>query len=273
MAAERDVRLVEGQRTPLGDLKLQPHAIDAGHAFGHRMLDLDAGVHLQEIEPAVACKKELDRSRSDIAHRRGRLDRRRAHFRAQPWRHGRRRRFLDQLLVAALDRAVALAEMNDLPRLVAEHLDLDVARADERPLEDEPAIAESRLRLGARGAERGLELALRMNEPQAASAAAGACLHHHRIADALGLLGEARRTLLVAVIAGGAGHPRRLHQELGRRLVAHGPDRRGRRPDEDEARGCAGLGEGRAFGEEAVTGVNRLGAAAFAAAISVPIER
>jgi len=41
----------------------------------------------------------------------------------------RRRRLLDQLLVATLDRTVALVEMDDGSRAVAEHLDLDVTRA------------------------------------------------------------------------------------------------------------------------------------------------
>ena len=39
-----------------------------------------------------------------------------------------RRRFLEDLLVAALQRAVALAEMDRIALAVAEHLDLDVAR-------------------------------------------------------------------------------------------------------------------------------------------------
>ena len=57
MAAEGDVRLLERQRPALRDLKLQPHEIDAGDAFGHRMLDLDARVHLQEVEPAVGASR------------------------------------------------------------------------------------------------------------------------------------------------------------------------------------------------------------------------
>ena len=138
----------EGQRAALRDLKLQPHQVDPGHAFGHGMLDLDAGVHLQEIEAAVVVEQELDRARADIADRRGRLDGGRAHLRAKFGRHRRRRRFLDQLLMAALDRAVALAQMDDCPLLVAEHLDLDMARAEQRALDQETAVAERALGLG-----------------------------------------------------------------------------------------------------------------------------
>ena len=41
-------------------------------------------------------------------------------------------RFLDQLLVAALERAFALAELNDVAVRVAEDLDLDVSRARQK---------------------------------------------------------------------------------------------------------------------------------------------
>src|SRR5690606_16085806 len=60
--------------------------------------------------------------------------------------HGRRR-LLDQLLVAALDRALALAEVHAVPVRVEHHLDLDVARAVEIALEIDPAVAERGLRL------------------------------------------------------------------------------------------------------------------------------
>ena len=59
----------------------------------------------------------------------------------------------------ALDRAVALAEMDDRPLLVAEHLHLDVTRPDKRLLQQKAAVAECVLRLRGGRAERGLELA------------------------------------------------------------------------------------------------------------------
>ena len=47
-----------------------------------------------------------------------------------------RRRLLDQLLVASLHRAVALAEVDRVAVAVGEDLDLDVPRLDDRALED-----------------------------------------------------------------------------------------------------------------------------------------
>jgi hypothetical protein len=67
--------------------------------------------------------------------------------------------------------------------------------------------------------------------------------------------------LILAVIAGNDGDAGTLHERLGFRLAAHRADRRRRRSDEDQPSGSAGLREGGAFGEEAITRVDRLGAA------------
>ncbi len=63
------------------------------------------------------------------------------------------------------------------------------------------------------------------------------------------------------MIAGDEGYTGFHHQGLGRRFRAHGADRRRRRADEDDPGGGAGIGEIGILGEEAVTGMNRLGAA------------
>ena len=54
-----------------GDANLLEDEIDVGDHLGHRMLDLDAGVHLDEVEPSVLVQ-ELDRADAEIfelAHR------------------------------------------------------------------------------------------------------------------------------------------------------------------------------------------------------------
>ena len=61
-----------------------------------------------------------------------------------------RRRLLDHLLVAALDRAVALAEHQDVAVPVADDLHLDVAAALDVRLDEDGAVAERAGRLGAR---------------------------------------------------------------------------------------------------------------------------
>ena len=68
-----DVLLRERQVAAGGDADLLEHEVDVGDHLGHRMLDLDAGVHLDEIELAVLVE-ELDGADAEIfelAHRLG----------------------------------------------------------------------------------------------------------------------------------------------------------------------------------------------------------
>ena len=125
--------------------------VDAGDQFGDRMLDLQAGVHFEEVERAVLPGDELDRAGAVVVHGLGQRDGLLAHGLAGLLVEQRRRRFLDDLLVAALDRAFALAEIDDVAVLVAEHLDFDVARIDDEFLDEHAVVAERGLglRLGA----------------------------------------------------------------------------------------------------------------------------
>ena len=81
-----------------------------GHRLGHRVLDLDAGVHLHEVELRRRRRGTRPCRRSRSRPPRRRCDRGLAHPLAQLRVDDRRGRLLDQLLVAALDRALALAE-------------------------------------------------------------------------------------------------------------------------------------------------------------------
>src|SRR4029450_2231015 len=101
----------------------------AGYRGGHGMLDLQAGVHLQEVEGAVGAQQELDRAGAAIADGAGSGNGGGgraagegggsgtgggAHAPAQVGVHGGRGRLLDHLLMPALYGAVALAEMDDV---------------------------------------------------------------------------------------------------------------------------------------------------------------
>src|SRR5207249_8505814 len=80
-------------------------------------------------------------------------------------------RFLDELLVTALNRAVALAEVHDVAMLVREDLHLDVARVLQIPLHVHRSVGEVRLSLTTRRLERPLDLVGRTShlEPLPAS--------------------------------------------------------------------------------------------------------
>src|SRR5262249_51792604 len=126
---EPELVLRDPERTARRDVDLQSHEIEAGHQLGDRMLHLEPGVHLEEVELAVRREHELDGAGTDVADGPNHDDRRNAHARAQPSVDARRWRLLEHLLVSPLDRALALEEMHDGPVRVAEDLDLDVSRA------------------------------------------------------------------------------------------------------------------------------------------------
>ena len=65
-ALDAHVFLRDRQRRAGGDLDLLVDEVDAGDHLGDGMLDLDARVHLDEIELAVLVE-ELDRADADIA--------------------------------------------------------------------------------------------------------------------------------------------------------------------------------------------------------------
>ena len=111
------------------------------------MFDLQPGVHFHEpdaigTQAFRGVSDELDRTRTDISDRLRRLHCRRAERLTRHFVHTRGRRFLDHLLVTALERTIPLEQMDDIAMGVAEHLHLDMARAQNIFLDQHPVIAE-----------------------------------------------------------------------------------------------------------------------------------
>ena len=264
-AGAGDLALLERQRLPGGHPELPFDQVEAGHRFGHRMLDLEPRVHLEEIEVAgfEAARRigdEFDRACADITCGQRRLGRGFRHGGARLLGQSRRRAFLDHLLMPALRRAVALVEVDATPMRVGEHLQFDVARRGDVFLDQHPSVAERSLRLADGALERSVELDMGVDAAHSAPAPARDRLDEHRIADLIGLLAQEFRVLVVAMIAGHDRHAGPLHQRLGRAFQAHRPHRLGRRADEDDARLRAGLGEIGVFGQESVAGMQTFGA-------------
>ena len=69
---------------------------------------------------------------------------------AQRGRQQRRGTFFDHLLVAPLDRAIALAEVDDVAVLIGHDLKLDVMRVDDQLLDINLGVPESFLRFRSR---------------------------------------------------------------------------------------------------------------------------
>ena len=154
------------------------HQIEPGDRFGDRMLDLQARVHLHEpeaalFEPAAAVGDELDGAGAFVSRGLGGGDRGFAHRRAQGGAHAGRRRFLDDFLVAALQRAVALVQMNGVAVPVGEDLHFDMARRGDIFFDQHAIVAEGGFRLALRRFQRGVEIGVAVDAAHALAAAAG----------------------------------------------------------------------------------------------------
>ncbi len=185
------------------------------------MLDLQPRVHLHEPELAVL-EQELDGAGADVADCLRRLDRGFAHGRAQLRVHRRGGRFLEQLLVAALDRALALAEVDAVAVRIREDLHLDVARLVQGLFHEHSPVAEGMLGFGLRALQRGRQVVPGANKTHASPATSRERLDHHR---KLGIFFVGRQHRH----AGFGGELLRI------RLVAHGADRGRGRTDPDAA--------------------------------------
>ena len=224
--------------------------IEPGDHLGHGMLDLDARVHFDEIELAVLVQ-ELDRTGAAIAEI--------AHgLRARPHRCSRALfriergggAFLPDLLMPALQRAIAFAQMDCAAAAVAENLDLDVPGLFEVFFKIDRIVAEGGFGFGARSRKGIDEIALGSRDLHAAPAAAGSGLDQDGIAD---LRGDALCVVIVvdaALRAGHAGDAEARCRALCLDLVAHEPDMFGSGPDKRDLMFGQYLREARVFGRK-----------------------
>jgi hypothetical protein len=220
---------------------------------------LQTRVHLEEVEPrivAISLEQELDRPRVAVTrgacHRDGRL----AHPGPQSRGHRGRRALLDDLLVAALQRALPLEHVDHVAMRIAEHLHLDVARRVDEPLHVQRVVAERRGGVPPRAADRFSGLVPHADDAHADAPAAGGRLQEHREADPLG---GGRHRLVAAIRGDLTGHDRHAdaHGQRARGdLRPHLLDGRGRGPDEDQSCAFTFPREGRVLGEEAVSRVD-----------------
>ena len=127
-----------------------------------------------------------------------------------------------------------------LPKAVAEHLDLDVARLLDVFLDKDPVVGKARFGLARRRTEPVARLLVARGDTHSLAAAAGRRLDHDRVAD---VAGDGDRAIGVrdnGEVPRHARYPGVPGQLLRLDLVAHRRDRLGPRPDE----GHSGLGEG-----------------------------
>ena len=220
--------------SPGRDPQLLADDVDPGHELADGVLDLQAGVQLDEVERAVrrrAGTRRCRRSRSRSCGRRAR--RPPPSPRASPassagdgdssisfwWR-----RWIEHSRSPRVSTPPSLSQSTWISTCRAGH---------ERLLEVERPVRERRFRLGARGRVGSLELVRPVHEPHALAAAARDRLQQHREAE----LARGRAHLGERGAALGARHERHagsLHLRLRLRLVAHPLHHVRARPDEDE---------------------------------------
>ena len=222
--------------------------VDAGDFLGHRVFDLHPRVDLDEVEGVgVHVHQELDGARPDVAGGIGDLQGMGRQFTALIVVEIGRRCALDDLLVAPLDGAVALEQVDRVAVGVTEDLHLDMAGALDELFQIHFILAEGGTRLAACLADIAQQIILAVDRPHAATATAPRRLEHHRIADLGG--SPAHDLVIVRQRFTGRHHGNTcLFGDIARcHLVAQRAHRVGRRADEDHAGSFAGIDELRAL--------------------------
>ena len=221
--------------SPAGDAELLPDQVDAVHQLGDRMLDLDPGVHLEEVEPPSSASRNshVPAPRYPTASA--------AATAAAPIRSrssavtATRRGLFDQLLMAPLDRALPLAQVHgalvDPPEPGSRCG--GAARCTSR---GRRSLAE-----GLRASDAAASSALQLRRARGPPACPfppppAAALTSTGIADLLAAARRAAGRRPARVAPGHDRHPGRLHAAASLGLVTHGPNRGRRRADEDQPR-------------------------------------
>ena len=243
-----------------GDVDLGLDEVQVGRDLGDRVLDLEAGVDLEEGEDLLArVVEELHRPRAGVVDGEGEPLGARLELAGLLGRQDGRRGLLDDLLVAALHRAVADAQGPGRALPVGDDLHLDVARPGDETLEEDDAAAEGALGLVAGAGIRVGQLLVGADDPDAAAAPAGCRLEHEGVADRVahgdGVLEGVDRS----PTPWGDGHADLLGEELRADLVPELAHRVGARPDEGHTDALTQLRESGVLGDESPADPGRVG--------------
>src|SRR5215472_8249339 len=219
------------------------------------MLHLNARVHLEEVKSAaVDIDQEFHRARAAIlqALRKlyGCLMNASAKIRGKGWR----RSFFDQLLIAALHRAIPFAEMNHAAIAVAQDLHFHMAGARDEAFEINACIAKRGPGFGGRELHGRWKIFQTVDTFHASPAATADRFDQKRrfnfAAEKHGLSQRFYRA------AGRRRNSRGLRFSACAQLVSYSVDLCGCWPDENQSFFFTEPGKGCAFGKESVAGVN-----------------
>jgi hypothetical protein len=171
VATAHRVALAERELLSGSDADLLLHDVDTRDELGDWVLDLYARVHLDEEEFVVLVEK-FERPRAAIADLAAGFGAPLADARQCAQRDAGGRGFFDDLLMAALHRAIALEQVDGVLVLVGKHLDFDVPRRLEVFFHVHLGIAERRSGFRSGQADRRQQCRLGVHDAHAAAAAA-----------------------------------------------------------------------------------------------------
>ncbi len=208
------------------DAQLELHEIEPCGDLRDRVLDLEPGVHLHEHEAGIhRVVEELHRPRVGVADGGHETGGGRADLCVLLYGERRRRRFLDQLLMAPLYGAVSHSDRPHRSVVVGDDLDFDVPGGRHHLLEEERVVAEGLERLGSSGSKGAVELSFMVDPADAATTTARGRFDHDRIAETRRLTLRSRQRRDRAVAPGRDGDPGGFGDALGHDLVAGPPHR------------------------------------------------
>ena len=110
--------LVHPEGMTFGDKNLLFNQIKSRHHFRYRMLHLDTGVHFEKIKIQLRVNQKLNGAGTLVADSFAELCGGFTHFGSRDSIEGRRWRFFNDFLVAALDGTFPFKKMHHLPMLV-----------------------------------------------------------------------------------------------------------------------------------------------------------
>merc|ERR1719259_1552908 len=167
-ATQRDVCLTQPQREPCCRPDHLMHQVHASDALCDRVLHLEAGGHLKEVEDLLGEGHGLP-----------------AHGRARGSVYEHAGSLLYHLLVAPLDAALPFVEVNGVAMLIAQHLNLYVSRLVHKLFYKDSVITEGGRSLTGGQFEALPSLGVVPGDTHALAPAARRRLDHDGVADAL----------------------------------------------------------------------------------------
>ena len=114
-----------------------------GDQLCDRVFDLQSRVHLKEVEVTIPIDDEFDRPGRAVIDSLRQGDCLFTHRLARFVVEKRGRRLFHNLLVAPLDRAFPLVQVEAVAMFVAQHLNFDMARLGDELFDEDPIIAKA----------------------------------------------------------------------------------------------------------------------------------